>query len=87
MNFDNLLCMGMWKQASLKSSNVTHSPCCGEIRIVSGVSIFNVFMVKNLLRALRSKIGRHLGFGFDNINSLLKKAREVQTLTLSTVFL
>ena len=51
-------------------------PCCKEIRIVSEVSILNVFTLKNLFRALRSKIGRHFRFGLGTMNILLKKARD-----------
>ena len=65
-------------------AEITHSPCCKENQIVSGVSILNVFTLKNLFRALRSKTGRHFWFGFGTMNSRLKKARDVRTLTIST---
>ena len=57
--FPQPLVYGDVELASPKSSDVTHSPFCKEIRIVSGVSILNVFTAKNLFRALRSKIGCH----------------------------
>ena len=31
------LCIGIWKYASLKSMDVTHSPACREVLIISGV--------------------------------------------------
>ena len=55
----------MWKYASLKSMDVTHSPAWREVLIVSGVSILNVPVFKKVFKVLRSRIGLHrlLGLG------------------------
>ena len=68
MYFLDWLFIGMWKYASLKSMEVTHSPACREVLIVSGVSILNDSVFKNLFSALRSKMGLHwlLGLGTKN---------------------
>ena len=60
--------MGMWKYASLKSMEVTHSPACREVLIVSGVSILNDSVFRKLFTLLRSKMGlnRLLGLGTKN---------------------
>ena len=44
---------------SLKSMEVTHSPACREVLVVSGVSILNDTVFKILFRVLRSEIGLH----------------------------
>ena len=74
---------GLWECGSMhpKSSDVTHSLVCQEIRIDSGVTILNVFSVKKWFRVLRSRMGGHLLLGFGN--SVLKKAREDQIHTNS----
>ena len=43
-----------------------------EVRIVSGVSILNFSLFKNLFRELRSKIGLHHLFGFGTKKNQLK---------------
>ena len=61
--------MGIWKYASLKSMDVTHSAAWREVLIVSGVSILNFSALRNLLLLLRSSRGLHLLFRFGTKNS------------------
>ena len=42
---------------SLKSMDVTHSPACREVLIVSGVSILNDLVFKKVFKVLRSRTG------------------------------
>ena len=60
----------MWKYASLESMEVTHSPACTEVLIVSGVSILNDSVFKKVFKVLRSRIGLHRLLGLGTKNSL-----------------
>ena len=61
----------MWKYASLKSMEVTHSPECREVLIVSGISIVNDSEFKKVFKLLRSSIGLHRLLGLGTKNSRL----------------
>ena len=56
---------------SLKSMEVTHSPACREVLIVSGVSILNDSVFRKVFKVLRSKIGLHRLLGLGTKNNLL----------------
>ena len=58
-----------------ESKDVTHSPVCREVRIISGVSILNFSALRNLLRWLKFSIGLHMLFGFGTKNSWLSNPR------------
>ena len=68
--------IGIWKKVSLKSMDITHSPVCMEVLLLSADSMLNYSNFKNLFRVLRSRIVLHL-LGFVTKNRLLKKARDV----------
>ena len=53
---------------SLKSMEVTYSPACREVLIVSGVSILNDPVFGKVFKVPRAKIGLHqlLGLGTKN---------------------
>ena len=55
---------------SLKSMDVTHSPVCREVLIVSGISILNDSVFRKVFKVLRSKIGLHRLLGLGKRNSL-----------------
>ena len=57
--------------ASLKSMEVIYSLACMEVLIVSGVSILNNSVFKNLYKVLRSSIGLHWLLGLGTRKSLL----------------
>ena len=61
----------MWKYTSLKSMEVTHSPACREVFIVSGVSILNDSVIRKVFKLLRSRIGLHRLLGLGTKNSRL----------------
>ena len=60
----------MWKYASVKSMEVTHSPACSEVLIVSGVSILNDSVFRKVFKVLMSKMGLHWLLGLGTRNSL-----------------
>ena len=68
--------IGIWRYASLKSMDVTHSPACREVLIASGVSILNDSEFKKVFKALRSRTGLHQLLGLGSKNSRLQKPRE-----------
>ena len=76
MHFLGWLFIGIWKYVSLKSVEVTNSPACKEVLIVSGVSTLNDSVFKNLFRVLRSKIGLYRLLGLGTRNNRLKKPRD-----------
>ena len=51
---------------------VTHSPACREVLIVSGVSILNDSVLRKVFKVLRSKMGLHRLFSLSTKNSWLK---------------
>ena len=61
----------MWKYASLKSMEVTHSPACMEVLLVSGVSVLNDSVFWKVFKVLRYKIGLHQLLGLGPKNSWL----------------
>ena len=63
--------MGIWKYASLKSMDVTHSPTWREVLMVSGVSILNDPVFKKVFKVLRSRMGLHRLLGLGTKNSRL----------------
>ena len=71
MYFLDRLRIGMWKYASLKSMDVTHSPAWREVLIVSGVSILNVPVFKKVFKVLRTRTGLHRLLGSGTKNSRL----------------
>ena len=62
----------MWKCASLKSIEVTHSSACREVLIVSGVSILNNSVFRKVFKVLKSKIGLRQLLDLGTTNSLLQ---------------
>ena len=54
----------MWKYASLKSVEVTHSPACREVLIVSGVSILNDSVFRKVFMCSRCSGPRKVSTGF-----------------------
>ena len=69
--FPGLTVNWYWKYASLKSIEVTHSPACREVLIVSGVSILNDSVFRKVFKVLRPKIGLHQLLGLGTKNSWL----------------
>ena len=63
--------------------DVTQSPVCKEVLILSGVSILNFSDFRNLFSELKSRICLHLLLGFGTNKSRLKKARDEYFFTFS----
>ena len=62
--------LNWYMEVSLKALEVTHSPCCKEVLLLSGVSILKVSDFRYLFSELRSRIGLHLLLGFGTKKSL-----------------
>ena len=71
MYFLDWLWFGIWKYVSLKSMEVTHSPVCREVLIVSGVSILNDSVFRKVFKGVRSRICLHRLLGLGTKNSRL----------------
>ena len=71
----------------MKSIEVTHSPCCREVLMVSGVSILNFSTLRKRFSLLRSRMGLHLLLGLGTRKSRLKNPRDFGFCTRSTAFL